>query len=149
MPRGYGKLEGLKIHMSQTLYEERRSAKVNASMEPFVKVLLPLLKSYGLPDGQQEFDHSHNCIIGDPDGARLEYVYDVSEGNPYQSYETRQTLTSHKLVHAATGESLTLFIDIHDVEWAGTTLELRLSGAVAEIEGLKEAVQPVLTVCVW
>jgi hypothetical protein len=53
------------------------------------------------------------------------------------------------LVHAATGESLTLFIDIHDVEWAGTTLELRFSGAVAEIEGLEEAVQPVLAVCVW
>jgi hypothetical protein len=135
--------------MSQTVYEERRSAKASASMEPFIKVLLPLLESYGLPDEQQKFDHSHNFIIGNPDGARLEYIYDVSEGNLYQSYETRQTLTSHKLVHATTGESLTLFIDIHDVEWASTTLELRFLGAVAEVEELKEAVQPVLAVCVW
>jgi hypothetical protein len=141
-------LEG-ENYMSQAVYEERRSAKVSASMEPFVKMLLPLLKSYGLPDGQQEFDHSHNCIIGNPDGARLEYIYDVSEGNSYQSYETRQTLTSHQLVHATTGESLTLFIDIHDVEWASTTLELRFLGAAAEIEELKEAVQSVLAVCVW
>lgn len=113
-------------------------------MEPFVKVLLPLSKSYGLPHGQQEFDHSHNFIIGTPDGARLEYIYDVSEGNLYQSYEIRQTLISHKLVHATTGESLTLFIDIHDVEWASTTLELRFEGAADEIEELKKAVQPVL-----
>jgi hypothetical protein len=117
-------------------------------MKPFVKVLLPLLKRYGLPDGQQEFDQSHNCIIGNPDGARLEYIYDVAEGNLYQSYETRQTLTSHKLVHATKGESLTLFIDIHDVEWASTTLELRFSGALAGIEEFKEALQPVLVVCV-
>jgi hypothetical protein len=118
-------------------------------MEPFVKVLLPLLKSYGLPHGQQKFDQSHNYIIGTPDGARLEYIYDVSEGNLYQSYETRKTLRSHQLVHTATGESLSLFIDIHDVEWAGTTLELRFEGAADEIEELKKAVQPVFAGYVW
>jgi hypothetical protein len=59
--RGY--LE-VKNYMSQTVYEERRSATASASMEPFVKALLPLLKTYGLPAGQQEFDHAHNCIIG-------------------------------------------------------------------------------------
>jgi hypothetical protein len=115
-------------------------------MEPFVRVLLPVLKSYGLPDGQHELDHLHNCIIGNPGGARLQYKYDVSEGNLYQSHESRQTLTSHELVHATTGESLTLFIDIHDVEWASTTLELRFLGSVARIEELKEVVQPVLAV---
>jgi hypothetical protein len=134
--------------MSQMVYEESRSAKASASIEAFVKALLPLLKMYGLPDGQQEFDHSHNCIIGNPNGARLEYIYDVSEGNEWQSYETWQTLRSHKLVHAATGESLSLSIDIHDVEWASTTLELRFEGAADEIEELKKAIQSALENCV-
>jgi hypothetical protein len=135
--------------LSQTAYEERRSAKVSASMEPFVKVLLPLLKSYGLPHGQQKFDQSHNYIIGNPDGTRLVYIYDFNEGNLYQSAEGRQTLRSHQLVHTTTGEALSLFIDIHDVEWAGTTLELRFEGATDEIEELKKAVQPVLAGYVW
>ena len=135
--------------MSQTVYEERRSATASASMEPFVKALLPLLKTYGLPDGQQEFDHSHNCIIGNPDGARLEYIYDVSEGNDWQSRETWQTLRSHQLVHTTTGETLTLLIDIHDVAWSGTTLELRFEGAADEIEEIKKAVQEARAGCTW
>jgi hypothetical protein len=79
----------------------------------------------------------------------LEYIYDVSEGNEWQSYETRQTLRSHQLVHAPTGEALTLFIDIHDVAWAGSTLELRFEGAADEIEELKKAVQEARAGCTW
>jgi hypothetical protein len=135
--------------MSQAVYEERRSATASASIEPFVEALLPLLKTYGLADGQEAFDPSHNCIIGKQDGARLEYIYDVSEGNDWQSRETRQTLRSHQLVHATTGETLALFIDIHDVAWAGTTLELRFEGAVAEIEEVKKAVQEARAGCTW
>jgi hypothetical protein len=102
-----------------------------------------------LADGEQAFDHSHNCIIGNQDGARLEYIYDVSEGNDWQSRETRQTLRSHQLVHTTTGETLARFIDIHDVAWAGTTLELRFEGAAAEIEEIKKAVQEARAGCTW
>jgi hypothetical protein len=135
--------------MSQAVYEERRPAIGSASMEPFVKALLPLLKTYSLTDGEQAFDHLHNCIIGNQDGARLEYIYDVSEGNDWQSRETRQTLSSHQLLHTTTGEPLALFIDIHDVAWAGTTLELRFEGAAEEIEEIKKAVQEARAGCTW
>jgi hypothetical protein len=116
-------------------------------MEPFIKALLPLLKTYGLPDGQQKFDHSHNCIIGNPDGARLEYIYFVSEGSDWLSPETSQTLTSHQLVHTITRETLSLFIDIQDVSWASNSLKMRFEGAADEVEEIKKAVQEVRDGC--
>lgn len=141
--------------MSRTVYEEKATLKQkNTSLTPFVVVISPLLRDYGVSGVWRERRAvrdadgkliSWEAVLGNERGAYLLHdIFVITRPDGYSGDGGSEVLRSYQLFHRRMGEKLDLFIGISRLLYTDDEIELRFEGEASEVEKLKEAVKPVL-----